>query len=177
MGTFHIQQEGPVNALALNRDNTQVAIGGRNGKHVNINPSTINSNSLLVFKVYAIEENKFREVCNLRATKHLNLGFSCNDVAWSPLDDQYLATAATNGHVCVWNLTKMGRAMQEQDYQDHKRTVNKVNFHTSDAYKLISGSQDGTMRYFDIRLNEAVSIFYRYAEIYLLFIYSATINL
>ncbi|XP_019871139.2 GATOR complex protein WDR24 isoform X2 [Aethina tumida] len=147
MGTFHIQQEGPVNALALNRDNTQVAIGGRN-----------------VFKVYAIEENKFREVCNLRATKHLNLGFSCNDVAWSPLDDQYLATAATNGHVCVWNLTKMGRAMQEQDYQDHKRTVNKVNFHTSDAYKLISGSQDGTMRYFDIRLNEAVSIFYSNTE-------------
>lgn len=32
MGTFSVIQEGPVNALALNRDNTQVAIGGRNGK-------------------------------------------------------------------------------------------------------------------------------------------------
>lgn len=71
-----------------------------------------------------------------------------------------MATAATNGHVCVWNLTRMGRAMQEQDYQDHKRTVNKVNFH-AEPFKLISGSQDGTMRYFDIRVKNAVSVFYR----------------
>jgi len=54
----------------------------------------------------------------------------------------------------------MGRAMQEQDYQDHKRTVNKVNFH-AEPFKLISGSQDGTMRYFDIRVKNAVSVFYR----------------
>lgn len=75
--------------------------------------------------------------------------------------DYYLATAATNGHVCVWNLTKSGKAMQEQVYQEHKRTVNKVNFHASEQNKLISGSQDGTMRYFDIRVKNAVAIFYR----------------
>lgn len=78
--------------------------------------------------------------------------------------DHYLATAATNGHVCVWNLTKMGKAMQEQDYQEHKRTVNKVNFHASEPNRLISGSQDGTMRYFDIRLKNAVAIFYSNTE-------------
>lgn len=33
MTTFSVVQEGPVNALALNKDNTQVAIGGRNGKN------------------------------------------------------------------------------------------------------------------------------------------------
>ncbi|XP_060528349.1 GATOR complex protein WDR24 isoform X2 [Cylas formicarius] len=142
MSTFSVAQEGPVNALALNRDNNQVAIGGRN-----------------VFKVYHIEDDKFQEICNLRSSKHLSLGFSCNDVSWCTIDDHYLATAATNGHVCVWNLTKMGKAMQEQDYQDHKRTVNKVNFHATEAYKLISGSQDGTMRYFDIRTKNAVAVF------------------
>lgn len=31
MTTFFVSQEGPVNALALNRDYSQVAIGGRNG--------------------------------------------------------------------------------------------------------------------------------------------------
>ncbi|XP_056635992.1 GATOR complex protein WDR24 isoform X2 [Diorhabda sublineata] len=147
MTTFHVTQEGPVNALALNKDFSQVAICGRN-----------------VFKVYTIEEDKFREVCNVRASKHLNVGFSCNDVSWSPTDDHYLATAATNGHVSVWNLTKMGKAMQEQDYQDHKRTVNKVNFHASEPNKLISGSQDGTMRYFDIRVKSAVAVFYSNTE-------------
>ncbi|KAK9751528.1 WD domain, G-beta repeat [Popillia japonica] len=148
MATFNVAQDGPVNALALNRDNTQIAIGGRN-----------------VFKVYSIEEDSFKEICNLRASKsNLNLSFSCNDVAWSSTDDHYLATAATNGHVCVWNLTKMGKAMQEQDYQEHKRTVNKVNFHASEPNKLISGSQDGTMRYFDIRCKNAVAIFYSNTE-------------
>ncbi|XP_050310799.1 GATOR complex protein WDR24 [Anthonomus grandis grandis] len=142
MGTFYEIQDGPVNALALNRDYTQVVIGGRN-----------------VFKIYQIEEGRFRELCNLRTLKHLNLNFSCNDVAWSPTDDQYVATAATNGHVTVWNLNKMGKAMQEQDYQDHKRTVNKVNFHATESGRLISGSQDGTMRYFDIRVRNAVSVF------------------
>ncbi|KAH1017458.1 GATOR complex protein WDR24 isoform X1 [Dendroctonus ponderosae] len=147
MSTFSVVQDGPVNALALNKDNTQVVIGGRN-----------------VFKVYQIEDDRFREICNLRTLKHLNLNFSCNDVAWSLSDDHYVATAATNGHVCVWNLTKMGRAMQEQDYQDHKRTVNKVNFHATDPFKLISGSQDGTMRYFDVRVKNAVSVFYSNTE-------------
>lgn len=55
----------------------------------------------------------------------------------------------------------MGKAMQEQVYQDHTRTVNKVNFHASEPNKLISGSQDGTVRYFDIRVKNAVSVFYR----------------
>lgn len=40
----------------------------------------------LVFKVYAIEEDRFREICNVRGSKHLYLGFSCNDVSWSPVD-------------------------------------------------------------------------------------------
>lgn len=51
--------------------------------------------------------------------------------------------------------------MQERVYQDHTRTVNKVNFHASEPNKLISGSQDGTVRYFDIRDKNAVSVFYR----------------
>lgn len=51
--------------------------------------------------------------------------------------------------------------MQEQDYQEHKRTVNKVNFHSSEPHRLISGSQDGTMKYFDIRCKASVATFVR----------------
>lgn len=42
--------------------------------------------SITVFKVYQIEEDKFKEICNLRASKQLNLIFSCNDVSWSSTD-------------------------------------------------------------------------------------------
>lgn len=91
MATFHVVQEGPVNALALNRDNTQVAIGGRNGNK-NLQLLRKKLKNLSVFKVYTIEEDKFREICNLRASKHLNLSFSCNDVSWSWTDGISLLT-------------------------------------------------------------------------------------
>lgn len=86
MATFSVSQEGPVNALALNRDNSQVAVGGRNGKSFKTYNSIHYSRLRIVFKVYLIEDDGFKEVCNLRTAKHLNLNFSCNDVSWSAID-------------------------------------------------------------------------------------------
>lgn len=48
-----------------------------------------NLNSVLVFKVFTIEEEEFVENINLRVGKNLNLNFSCNDVAWSPQDGMF----------------------------------------------------------------------------------------
>lgn len=137
-----VSQEGPANALALNRDNNQVVIAGRN-----------------VFKVFNIEEDEFVESCNLRVGKNLNLNFSCNDVAWNTLEDHTLATAATNGAVVLWNLGRPSRSKQQHVFMDHKRTVNKVSFHPAEPHWLISGSQDGTMKCFDIRMREATRTF------------------
>jgi len=75
--------------------------------------------------------------------------------------DHLLATAATNGAVVVWNLNRVSRSKQEHVFMDHKRTVNKVSFHTSEPTWLISGSQDGTMKCFDLRTREAIRTFYR----------------
>ncbi|XP_046736696.1 GATOR complex protein WDR24 [Diprion similis] len=145
--TVFVTQEGPANALALNKDNTQVVIAGRN-----------------VFKIFTLLEDKFEEVCNLRVGKNLNLNFSCNDVAWNLIDDHILATAATNGAVVVWNLNRPSRSKQEHVFIDHKRTVNKVSFHMTEPMWLISGSQDGTMKCFDLRIKEATKTFYSNTE-------------
>lgn len=75
--------------------------------------------------------------------------------------DTVLATAATNGAVVVWNLNKQGRSKQDHVFNDHTRTVNKVNFHITEASLLISGSQDGTMKCFDLRIKEVVKTFLR----------------
>ena len=40
--------------------------------------------------------------------------------------EQWLATAATNGAVVLWNIPKSMKLKQEMVYYDHKRTVNKV---------------------------------------------------
>ena len=69
-----------------------------------------------VFKILQIddEEAKFNELINMRVGKNLNLNSSCNDVVWSQLDSNILASGATNGAVVIWNLqikkrSKMGR--------------------------------------------------------------------
>lgn len=49
-------------------------------------------------------------------------------------------------------------------FQDHKRTVNKVCFHPSDSWLLLSGSQDGTMKLFDLRKKESVATFHSSSE-------------
>lgn len=91
--TICVSQEGPANALALNKDCTQVVIAGRNGKIVSerllflafyyFNAPLSNFS---VFKVFSIGEDEFSEVCNLRVGKNLNLNFSSIDVAWSTIE-------------------------------------------------------------------------------------------
>jgi WD40 repeat protein len=81
---------------------------------------------LTVFKILAIEEDSFVEKINLRVGKNLNLNYSCNDVVWSPIDENVIATGATNGAVVLWNLSKITRAKQEHVFADHQRTVHKV---------------------------------------------------
>eukprot|EP00094_Tigriopus_californicus_P003033 TCALIF_02921-PB protein Name:"Similar to wdr24 WD repeat-containing protein 24 (Xenopus laevis)" AED:0.22 eAED:0.27 QI:0/0.75/0.69/1/0.83/0.76/13/0/944 len=113
----------------------------------------------MVFKVFAIGEFSLNELFNLRAGRSINLNYSCNDVAWSVFDDNLLATAATNGAVVLWNLGKAAKSKPDHIFTEHKRTVNKVSFHPSDGGLLLSGSQDGTIRLFDVRTRECVMNF------------------
>ncbi|MPC64075.1 WD repeat-containing protein 24 [Portunus trituberculatus] len=71
MRTVKVTQDVPANALALDPYDTQVVIAGRH-----------------VFKIFALEEDGLVERANLRAGKHLNLNFSCNDVVWNPLEGE-----------------------------------------------------------------------------------------
>ncbi|GBN98015.1 GATOR complex protein WDR24 [Araneus ventricosus] len=143
--SHYVTLEGPANALATNKDAYQVVVAGRN-----------------VFKIFNVESTRFVEKLNLRTGKNVDLSYSCADVVWNPVDDAVLATAATNGSVVTWNLNSSLK--QDMKFQDHKRTVNKVCFHTTEPHLLLSGSQDGTMKLFDLRKKEATSTFYSLSE-------------
>ena len=110
-----------------------------------------------MFKIYDIDvaNRTFIERVNLGASKNLNMDFSSNDVAWNALDENILATGAVNGAVVTWNLGLPSRTKKERTYQDHKRTVNALCFHPSQQKTLMSCSQDGTMKLFDLRSAEA----------------------
>lgn len=127
---------GPAAALALNKTTNQVAVAGRS-----------------VFKIYNISEKGFEMCYNLRVVK--NVIASCNDVAWNQVDENILASATSSGAIVTWNLNKAGFSKMDIVYQDHRRTVNKVHFHSTDPWLLVSGSQD-SIKVFDLRQNEAV---------------------
>ena len=72
------------------------------------------------------------ELVNLRVPppgKNVNLNYSCCDVAWSPHEDGLIASAATNGAVCLWDLAKPTRSKLDHVFPDHKRQCHKVIFH------------------------------------------------
>ena len=131
--TFFLSLETPINAISTSRDLTQIAVAGRN-----------------VFKILDIHESRFTEKINLRVGR-INLNFSITDVLWHHLDENTIATAAGNGAVILWDLNKASKTKQDFVFYDHKRTVNKICFHPTDASILLSGSQDGTINQFDLR--------------------------
>ncbi|XP_077305683.1 GATOR2 complex protein WDR24 [Lithobates pipiens] len=140
--TMFCHLDAPANAISVCRDAAQVVVAGRN-----------------IFKIYSMEEDHFAEKLNLRVGRKPSLNFSCADVVWHQMDENLLATAATNGVVVTWNLGKPSRNKQDQLFTEHKRTVNKVCFHPTEVYMLLSGSQDGYMKCFDLRKKDSVSTF------------------
>ncbi|XP_028904840.1 GATOR complex protein WDR24 isoform X2 [Ornithorhynchus anatinus] len=140
--TMFCHLDAPANAISVCRAAAQVVVAGRN-----------------IFKIFAIEEEQFTEKLNLRVGRKPSLNFSCADVVWHQMDENLLATAATNGVVVTWNLGKPSRNKQDQLFTEHRRTVNKVCFHPTEAYMLLSGSQDGYMKCFDLRKKDSVSTF------------------
>ncbi|XP_064647525.1 GATOR2 complex protein WDR24-like isoform X2 [Lineus longissimus] len=140
--TMHHSVDGPINTISINKDATNVVVAGRN-----------------VFKVFSIDDDEFVERHNFRVGKNLNLSYSALDVAWNPVEEHTIASAATNGAVVVWNLNRASRSKQEIVFAEHKRTVNKVVFHATELQWLLSGSQDGYMKLFDIRKKESATTF------------------
>ncbi|KAL4222635.1 WD repeat-containing protein 24 [Mactra antiquata] len=135
--TMSIDCGGIVSTIAQNRDGSQVVVGGRT-----------------VFKIFNVDDEGFEEKHNLRVGKHVNLNYCAADIAWNHIDDNIIATGATNGAVVIWDLNKLSRCKQEHVFQEHKRTINRVSFHDTEHRCLLSASQDGSMKLFDLRKKE-----------------------
>lgn len=72
------------------------------------------------------------------------------DVKWSHGNyDRIIATAVANGRVVVYDLQRPG--LQLCRFQGHNRQVHRLAFNPHLASWLLSGSQDGTIRMWDLR--------------------------
>ncbi|XP_039248704.2 GATOR2 complex protein WDR24-like [Styela clava] len=140
--TMYVDVGGPINMLAANKDSSMIAVAGRT-----------------ILKIYSVDDTCFKEKINLRVGRRQGLNLSCADVAWNHLNESLIATAATNGAIIAWDLSASGRNKQLEIFTDHKRTVTKVCFHSSEPGRLLSGSQDCTMKMFDMRKKECIASF------------------
>ncbi|KAI9143812.1 WD40-repeat-containing domain protein, partial [Paraphysoderma sedebokerense] len=123
-----------LNALSASPDKDQVVVAGRE-----------------VLKILSVTDTEVKEVLNLRIGSRLNLNFSSNDVKWCNHYAKFtIATAATNGAIVIWDLQKPGQKL-ERVINEHTRAVNRVTFHPTEPILLLSASQDGTLKLWDLR--------------------------
>lgn len=76
--------------------------------------------------------------------------FDIEDVAWSNNEfKDYIATAARNGKIMLYNLKRPD--IEIARLHEHLQQVHKVDFNPLEGGVLLSGSQDGTVRLWDLR--------------------------
>ncbi|KAK3064906.1 SEA (Seh1-associated) complex subunit, partial [Teratosphaeriaceae sp. CCFEE 6253] len=72
------------------------------------------------------------------------------DVAWAKGDcGNYVAAATSSGKIILYDLGHAG--LQSAQLHEHFRQVHKVTFNPHRGSLLLSGSQDGTVRLWDVR--------------------------
>ncbi|ELR09843.1 hypothetical protein GMDG_04323 [Pseudogymnoascus destructans 20631-21] len=110
-----------------------------------------------VFKTLKIEGPKIEEQTDLRAaiaipgeglTDQLKIGA----VRWGHGEiDSSIVTASANGRVTIYDLNRIGSGLEVGRIKEHQRQVHKLSINPFRANLLLSASQDGTVRFFDIK--------------------------
>ena len=62
-----------------------------------------------------------------------------------------IATASTNGALVLWDLEKEAPVKVDRIISEHRRAINRIDFNPVVGHWILSGSQDGTMRIWDLR--------------------------
>ncbi|KAJ5131005.1 uncharacterized protein N7515_007044 [Penicillium bovifimosum] len=117
-----------------------------------------------ILKTIQVSPDRSSEEFNIRnavisyASTHHNAGVSMphkdqlnvKDVKWSHGNhDRTIATAVANGRIVVYDLQRPG--LQLCRFQGHNRQVHRLAFNPHLPSWLLSGSQDGSIRMWDLR--------------------------
>ncbi|KAI9047795.1 hypothetical protein LZ554_008504 [Drepanopeziza brunnea f. sp. 'monogermtubi'] len=136
----------PITCLARSPDGSRVVVAGAK-----------------IFKVLKVQGAKVTEELDLRAIivayaashdpsaatpEQLNI----RDVQWSYGDlDTYIITACGNGRITVYDLNRAHEGLEVARIQEHTRQVHKLDISPFRSHWLLSASQDGTVRSFDLK--------------------------
>lgn len=133
-----------INTIAINEKGTHALLGGKE-----------------IFKTVRVEDGVCAEDLNLRtairsAPKQASgaprqvYSIDIADVAWAKGDcGDYIAAATSSGKIILYDLGRAG--LPAVQLHEHFRQVHKVTFNPHRGNLLLSGSQDGTVRLWDLR--------------------------
>lgn len=133
-----------INTLAVNEKGTRALLGGKE-----------------LFKTVKIDDGVCVEDLNLRTAIRSTptqasgkprqvYSIDIADVAWAKGDSgDYIAAATSSGKIILYDLGHVG--LQAAQLHEHYRQVHKVTFSPHRGSLLLSGSQDGTVRLWDVR--------------------------
>ncbi|KAK6340145.1 SEA (Seh1-associated) complex subunit [Orbilia blumenaviensis] len=140
LGSFHGSRTArydlqvPIQSLSASSDQERVVVAGRE-----------------VLKILRVTfHGEISEYQDLRAGNAPGKTVANSDVKWGfGFSKDLIATANTNGNICVYDLTRGGKL--DRVMHEHQRSVHKIAFNPVNGKILISGSQDGTMKIWDLR--------------------------
>lgn len=133
-----------INTIAINEEGTHALIGGKE-----------------IFKTVKVENGTCAEDLNLRSAirssdreasgkTRQTYSIDIADVAWAKGDcGNYVAAATSSGKIILYDLGHAG--LPAAQLHEHFRQVHTVTFNPHRGSLLLSGSQDGTVRLWDVR--------------------------
>lgn len=139
----------PIAALDISPQRTHAVIAGRE-----------------ILKTIRVTSDDCAEDFNIRSaiigysSTHVSTGaqsakhkdqLAAKDVKWSHGEyDRIIATAAANGRIVIYDLTRAGVELGR--FHEHNRQVHRLAFNPHRGAWLLSGSQDATIRMWDLRM-------------------------
>ncbi|SLM37728.1 WD40/YVTN repeat-like-containing domain [Lasallia pustulata] len=139
----------PIAALDISPCKTHAIVAGRDIlKTIRVSGHTcaedLNLRSSIV--AYASNHNPTGNAISAKSKDQL----AANDVKWSHgAYDSTIATAAANGRIVLYDINRTGVELAR--LHEHYRQVHKLAFNPHKGNFLLSGSQDATMKFWDLR--------------------------
>ncbi|KAL9048206.1 MAG: hypothetical protein Q9206_006170 [Seirophora lacunosa] len=139
----------PINALDISPTRTHAVLAGREIlKTVRVSESSCTEDFNLRSSIvaYAAAHDSSGGVISARHKDQL----AATDVTWSHGKyDTTIATAAANGQIVIYDINRPGVELAR--LHEHSRQVHRVTFSPFQGSLLLSGSQDATLRLWDLR--------------------------
>ncbi|EEH48322.1 uncharacterized protein PADG_04406 [Paracoccidioides brasiliensis Pb18] len=146
--TIALNTKVPISALDISPQRTHAIVAGRG-----------------ILKTIRVAQDICEEEFDLRAaifsyhtSRHVSTGaakrkdqLAVKDVKWSHGEyDRIIATSVMNGSIFIYDLNRPGLELGR--LQEHNRQVHRLAFNPHRGAWLLSGSQDATIRMWDLRI-------------------------